>query len=241
MIHIPAPVSALLHDLSTQLPTILGRNLVGVYLYGSLTQNAFDPARSDVDCLVVTKRELSEAQFRRVNSWLVLETAANSWTERLQATFLIRDEVLTMGSRACLYQFGRLTRCGSDGNPIVWMNVLDSGVTLFGPPAVSFVPEVTLEIMFNALERELAYLREEISRKPDSEWRDVPSYRAYAVHTLCRILYSLEHGTVASKPRAASWALAGPGEPWSDIIGQACSSDSTEVIPLSRILKGLST
>ena len=46
---IPAQVSALLHDLTEALPTLLGENLVGIYLYGSLTQGAFNPERSDVE------------------------------------------------------------------------------------------------------------------------------------------------------------------------------------------------
>jgi hypothetical protein len=66
MAYIPTQVSALLQDLSAQLPVILGRNLVGIYLYGSLTQRAFNAKRSDVDCIVVTKRDLSDAQFRKV-------------------------------------------------------------------------------------------------------------------------------------------------------------------------------
>ncbi len=68
--HIPAKVSALLRELAAQLPVILGRNLFGVYLYGSLTQSAFDPRRSDVDCIVVTRRDMSDAQFRRLGEWL---------------------------------------------------------------------------------------------------------------------------------------------------------------------------
>ena len=45
-------------------------------------------------------------------------------------------------------------------------------------------------------------MKNEISTKPHSEWRDVPSYRAYAVLTLCRIFYTFKEGTVVSKPRA---------------------------------------
>jgi len=34
---------ALLKDLTEALPNLLGENLVGIYLYGSLTQGAFNP------------------------------------------------------------------------------------------------------------------------------------------------------------------------------------------------------
>src|ERR1044071_3144436 len=238
MAHIPSQVSALLHDVTANLPVILGKNLIGIYLYGSLTQRAFNPKRSDVYCIVVTRGDRNDAQFKRLNTWLVCAAESNPWTTRLQMQFLIKDEILTMNSRACLYQFGLLKRSGSDGNPIIWMNVLKSGVVLFGPRPESFVPAITPEILFQALEREVGYLREEIVENPQSEWRDVPSYRAYAVLTLCRILYSFNKGTIVSKPRAARWAIRCLPEEWNEIILQALDYNnagrSTD-IAISRI------
>src|SRR5437868_13847504 len=98
MARIPASVAALLQELTTQLPVLIGRNLVGVYLYGSLTQRAFDPQRSDVDLIVVTRRDLSAAEFKRLDAWLRRARAANDWFARVQMSFLIRDEVLTMNA-----------------------------------------------------------------------------------------------------------------------------------------------
>lgn len=99
---------------------------------------------------------------------------------------------------------------------------------------------ITPEILFQALEHEVAYLREEISEKPQSEWRDAPSYRAYAVLTLCRILYSFEHGIVVSKGRAACWALKHVPEEWGELILQAQETDDGKLspaIPLSRMAR----
>jgi predicted nucleotidyltransferase len=225
MARIPAEVSALLQELGTRLPAVLGKSLVGVYLYGSLTQNAFDPARSDVDCLVVTRRDLSDAQFRRLDAWLARLRESNPWASRLQTTFLVRGEVLRMNAKACHYQFGVLRRGGSDGNPIVWLNVLESGVRLYGESPESFVPEITPEILFEALRREVDYLREELSLKPQSEWRDMPFYRAYAVLTLCRILYTHAKGKVVSKPRAARWAVRNLPEGWRELVLRALAAD----------------
>ncbi len=240
MVSIPTQVSALLHDLTAQLPVIMGRNLVGIYLYGSLTQAAFNPKRSDVDLIVVTKRDLSDVQFRRLDAWLARSAESSLWVTRLQMLFLIKNKVLTMNSKACLYQFGLLKRSGSDGNPIIWMNVLESGVVLFGPRPESFVPLITPEILFEALGREVGYLREEISCQPESVWRDVPSYRAYAVLTLCRILYSFKKGTIVSKKRAARWAIKKLPEEWRDIILRALETDDGKrpgEISLPRIVQ----
>jgi predicted nucleotidyltransferase len=238
MARIPSLVSSLLDDLTTQFREILGRNLVGIYLYGSLTQAAFDPERSDIDCIVVTERDLSNAEFRKIRGWLSRAAQSNRWTLRLQASFLIKGKVLTNNSRACLYQFGKLTRYRSDGNPIVWMNVLKSGKILYGPSPRSLVAPITPRILFRALERELGYLRDEIVEKPDSKWRDVPFYRAYAVLTLCRILYSRKKGTIVSKIRASDWAMRYLPNQWNGLIRQALDSDAgrrSAPVPLVRI------
>jgi len=221
----PPEVHALLKDITVSLQNILGANLVGIYLCGSLTQNAFDPARSDIDCEVVIISELSEEQFAQTGEWLARLEKENAWAVRLQMQFLLRDEILAMDSKAYLYQFGKFTRCGSDGNPIPWKNILTSGITLYGLPPADFVPEITVKILHEALMRETGYLREEIEN-PASEWRDVPKYRAYAVLTLCRILYSHATGEVASKPVAAAFVMDSLPDELRKIIFQALSSDA---------------
>jgi hypothetical protein len=236
MPRIPALVSALLRDLTERLNDILGKNLVGIYLYGSMTQRAFNPGRSDVDCIVVMRWQMSAAHFTRIEGWLAGAAESNPWVARLQMQFLIRNKVLTMNAPACLFQFGVLKREGSDGNPIVWLNILKSGVILFGPPPETFVPPITCEIILHALKREAGYIREEISLNPASQWRDVPHYRAYAVMTLCRILYSFEKGTIVSKPQAARWAVKSLPAKFHKIIIQALHrDDDRNPIVLSRI------
>ena len=46
-------------------------------------------------------------------------------------------------------------------------------------------------------------------------------YRAYAVLTVCRILYSYRKGPIVSKPRAGRWAVKSLPEKWREIIQQA--------------------
>ena len=221
---VPAQAGALLKDLQNTLPLILGRNLVGIYLYGSITNSSFNPKRSDIDCIAVTKHRVSEAQFRKLEVWLAEMTKSNRWTTRLQMSFLPKNQILVSSEPSnltcCLYQFGVLRRCGSDGNPIIWLDHLRNGKALVGPPAKSFLPEITEEILSEALTLELGYLREEL-KSAKSEWRDVPMYRAYATLTICRILYTLEKGKVVSKPKAAGWAIENFDERWRGIIEQA--------------------
>ena len=200
--------------IAADLPEVLGANLVGIYLYGSAVDSTFVPDGSDLDCIVVTADALDSPTFHRLERWLADAAAQESTFARVQMSLLVRDRVLFDDPTACLFQFGALRRGGSDGNPIIWLDFFRRGFVLHGPDPRSFVPEVTPEILDAALLRELGYLREEFSAKPESEWRDRDSYRAYAVLTLCRILYTRATRQVASKADAASWAIAHtPGEP----------------------------
>jgi hypothetical protein len=111
MAQIPSSVAAVLEELTANLPRLLGRNSVGLYVYGSLTQRAFNRSRSDIDCIAVTQRDLSEAQFRKLGNWLEKSRQSNQSISRLQMSILIRDNLLTMDARCCHYQFG------PDGQP----------------------------------------------------------------------------------------------------------------------------
>jgi len=103
---------------------------------------------------------LSDTQFKKLDAGLKRAAKSNPWTTCLQILFLPRDDVLTMNAKACLYQFGKLDRSSSDGNPIVWMNILNSGIVLHGARPGTFVPKFTPESLYEALVREVGYLRE---------------------------------------------------------------------------------
>jgi len=51
-------------------------------------------------------------------------------------------------------------------------------------------------------------------------------YQAYAVLIMCRALYTLEKGTLASKPVSARWARVTLGKRWSDLIGWALTQQT---------------
>jgi len=46
-------------------------------------------------------------------------------------------------------------------------------------------------------------------------------YQAYAVLTMCRMAYTLQHGIVVSKPFAANWAKTNLDSRWHNLINEA--------------------
>jgi len=203
---IPNEFRAVADELTQILSEVFGSEFVGLYAYGSLLDESFVRGSSDLDCIAVTGGPIDDASFAQLGTRLDAAAREEADLSRVQMLCLVRDRVLEDDPSACLYQFGSLSRSGSDGNPIIWLDFFQRGARLHGPDARTFVPDVPRKMLHEALIREVSYLRDEISLKPESEWRDQPSYRAYAVLTLCRILYTHDTGSVISKSRAAEWA-----------------------------------
>jgi len=161
---IPQDLCDLLQQITTAFPAVLRENLVGIYLWGSLTYDAFDETCSDVDCIVVTSRDLDEREFSELGLWFNNMARQNRWVQRIDMRFVIDKEFLDKNSRCCgFYSYtGKLVRHGSDGNPIIWMNIRESGITLWGKDAKLIAPEISDECFDEALLVELEYLKQDL-------------------------------------------------------------------------------
>ena len=138
--NIPENLFVLLGEMADDFPTLLANNLVGIYLWGSLTYDGFDERCSDADLIVVTRRNINKREFSALEDWFAKQLKKNSWAEKLDMRFVIDGEFLDKTSRCCGYHFGKLTRHGSDANPIIWVNIAESGITLLGKPAKEIAP-----------------------------------------------------------------------------------------------------
>ena len=67
----PDPYKIQVNTFLEELQKVLGDDLVGVYLHGSLALKCFNPIRSDINLLVVSSQPLSSAQKRHLGSLLV--------------------------------------------------------------------------------------------------------------------------------------------------------------------------
>jgi hypothetical protein len=222
-IAVPRDLADLLREISTEFPAILHDNLVGIYLWGSLTYDAFDEACSDVDLVCVTRHDLDDRQFQELDQWFTSQHGRNRWAQRIDMRFVIDGEFLDKTSRCCgFYPYrGRLIRHGSDGNPIIWINVAQSGITLWGKDARLIAPQVSDQCLSDALLLELSYLKETLSSNVGDRSDRAFVCNAYAVLTACRILYSACHRALASKDTASGWAMNTTPPGWRAIIHSA--------------------
>ena len=205
---IPEALAELLRSIAADFPVILKDNLVGVYLWGSLTYGAFDERCSDVDAVGVTRRDLNDAEFSALEKWFSESAGSNPWTEKLDMRFVIDGEFLDKQSRCCGFHSGKLVRHGSDGNPIIWLNVGECGVTLWGEDAKQIAPAIADQCLNDALLLELNYLKEDLAKNVGDRSDRSFRHNAYAVLTACRILYTAFHRRIVSKAQAYDWAVA---------------------------------
>jgi hypothetical protein len=221
--NIPEDLSSLLQAMATDLPAILRGNLVGIYLWGSLTYDAFDETCSDVDCIGVTRRDLDEREFAELDEWFKNKAEQNRWVQRIDMRFVIEHEFLDKTSRCCgFYHYtGKLARHGSDGNPIIWLNIAQSGIRLWGKDAKLIAPHVSGQCLNDALLLELSYLKEDLTANAGDRSDKAFIHNAYAVLTACRILYSAYHRALASKDQAYRWAMETVPLMWRPVIDAA--------------------
>lgn len=221
--NIPKNLSQMLQAMATDFPTILGGNLVGIYLWGSLTYDAFYAGCSDVDCIVVTARDLDDREFSELDEWFKLKGEQNRWIKRIDMRFVIDREFLDKTSRCCgFYHYtGKLVRHGSDGNPIIWINIAQSGVTLWGKDAKLIAPHVSDQCLYEALLLELNYLKEDLNANIGDRSDKAFIHNAYAILTACRILYTAYHQKLTSKDEASQWAMQMVPPIWRSVIGTA--------------------
>jgi hypothetical protein len=219
--NIPANLKTLLGEMVNDFSSLLENNLVGIYVWGSLTYDAFDERCSDADLIVVTRRRINDKEFAVLEDWFAKQFEQNSWTVRLDMRFAIDGEFLDKTSVCCGYHFGKLVRHGSDGNPIIWLNIGNSGITLHGKPAHEITPDIPKQILTDALLLELEYLKEDLAANAGDNSDLAFFHNSYAVLTACRIFYTTHHNTLVSKDTAADWTLKQIPPEWQSVINTA--------------------
>ena len=85
----------------------------------------------------------------------------------------------------------------------------EQGVSVAGPPLRPMIDPVSPDEIREGVRGVLRGWWTSLLDNP--RWLRDGEYQAYAVLTMCRALYTLQHGTIASKPVSARWALAHVG------------------------------
>lgn len=219
-------VNQVIADLTRGISEVLGDQLVGLYLTGSLTYGDFDRGSSDIDYLAVLSHEIDDAQraaLIRVHS--DVGDRFPEWRERVEGSYVTQA---MLSSNEPPEQGRPYVNGGQFWNPdppygnewILNLYVLrDCGVALAGPDPKDLIGPVEIADVRAASKRDL--LDERVPTLDDPTIYDDPHQQAYTVLTLCRILHRNANDEVASKRVASSWVKDRYGEPWRSLVERA--------------------
>ena len=221
-------VNAVAHELLTNLHAILGAQLQGMYLVGSLALGDFHPQQSDLDLLIVTVGTLSDETFAALQELhRRFDQSASAWATRLDAVYIPQEivrEAFPTAARYPILEWPGLLALEplESGWPIQRYTLREYGVVVSGPDPSSLLGPVNPDDLRQASAAIVERWRDQAHR--DSEWiawlRE-PDNLTFVVLTLCRLLYTLEIGSVASKPAAARWVERTLPSLWSGPLGRA--------------------
>jgi len=213
----------LLREFVAHVQAILGDSFVGAYLQGSFAIGDAD-LQSDCDFIVVTRDAVTQEQEQALRELHdEIPTREGHWTHHLEGSYApMRDlETLEALGKQWLYidhgwrEMQWSTHCNTED--VRW-TLREHGVTLAGPDSRDLVCEVPGDV----LRRRMCQLVE--SFLPDLRtWisLEIAWAQRYAVTTLCRILYTLDTGEVASKRASLEWAKAALDPEWHGLLQQA--------------------
>ena len=191
-----ADINALLDLLLSRLRTILGDKLVGLYIFGSLVVGDFDYDSSDIDLLAATSTELDEEEVERLERMhKEIALREKMWDDRVEAAYISTEALRRYRSdyRHPLISPGEpFHMTEASANWIINRYVLrKKGIVLFGPPPETLVDPITREELLDALQEFIKEWREWIKH---TEVMRPRKYQAYAILTMCRVLYNVQTG-----------------------------------------------
>jgi predicted nucleotidyltransferase len=231
-------VDALIQELLHSVQRILGSHLIGLYLDGSLASGDFDQD-SDIDFVVVTDEPVSENVFLDLQAMHERIVAIDSpWALRLEGSYMsqsaLRHADLDQTPHPTIGWGSdeRLKMAGPDETWDIHRWVLrERGVTVVGPAPQTLIDPVSPDALRRAIRPLLCEWLPQILNNPQIIASN--DEQSYTVFSLCRILYSLQHGEVVSKHIAARWAQLILGEPWKSLIQRTWVARHNPNLPAS--------
>jgi len=214
-------VNVVLNALLAQVQTILGDYFVGLYLYGSLASGDFDPLRSDIDFVVVTTKQLPGKVIAALEELHRRLWASDlKWAAKLEGTYIPQNDLRRydpdVAPCPCVNE-GRFYLARHESDWVIQRHILrEQGVSVAGPPLRPMIDPVSPDEIREGVRGVLRGWWTSLLNDP--AWLRDGEYQAFAVLTMCRALYTFYHGTIASKPVSARWALATLDQRWIALI-----------------------
>lgn len=202
-------------------------NLVGVYLTGSLSYDAFEHGSSDIDLTVIVRRPVSQAELSSIELMHgEIETQFPEWSKRLECTYTPVEMLPSLlppeqGRPWYWGGTGEFFAEADYGNEWIINRyfLYEHGIALHGPEFRDLVGPVDMVEVQKACIRDL--YEEWKPKASNEEWRATYPYWHYLVLNLCRIVYTVCCASAGTKRAAATWVQETQGDRWRDLVDGA--------------------
>ena len=222
-----------LNRLTATLSDTLKDTLIGIYLHGSLAMAAFNPERSDLDCLVITRQALNIFTKARLAAFLL---ELSKQPHPIEISFLHFDQ-FNPWRHPCPFDFHYSEMWRStfqnelesenwqifdskdqvDPDLAAHIMVLNKrGRSLMGRPISELFANLPPQDYLDAIKSDVQESLKNISHNP-----------LYAVLNACRTCAFIQDGEVLSKKEGGEWALKTFPEAYHLLISKALDDYQT--------------
>lgn len=241
--YMPPKVVTCLEELVGSYQVVLGENLLGMYVHGSIAMNCFNEKSSDVDVLVVVQDKL-ETEARKALGKVHL-LLSDKYEQNIELS-VVTNSTLKHFIYPTPFEFHY-----SDDHKESFLNdsvelssdktdydlaahfviVKKHGITLLGEPAEKVFPDVSPKNYLDSIVRDSEWSANNILSGDDEGECFVPKY---AVLNFCRVLAFIKDDLITSKKTGAEWGINNLPTEFVPVINEAMQeyrvSDSSKPV-----------
>lgn len=188
----------------------LSKNLVGVYLHGSLAMGCFNPRTSDIDFFVVVNNSISKENSRKIAD-AVLELNDEMPNKKGIEFSIVLQGYLQPFTYPTPFEFHysefHQERYRTDANYLCGgfededlasqiAVAYERGITLYGPSLQEICEPIDRKYYVASIYYDVKDAQQNIFDNP-----------VYVVLNLCRVLYYLQEGVISSKQEGGEWGV----------------------------------
>lgn len=214
-------LNIVLQNLVVRSSATLKENFFGAYLVGSFAIGDFDE-HSDVDFVIVTNNEISDSELPLLQAMHAkIFDDGPKWARHLEGSYI--PQARLKAQPPPYRDFYYIDNCGRqlnlsqhDDSLVMYWVLREKGICLSGPPPMSFVKPVSPTDLNDEIRATMYKWGGELIAEPSkmkSRW-----YQSFAVISFCRMLQSLQTGTIESKLSGVRWGMKNLPEEWSELI-----------------------
>lgn len=219
----PGSVRKTLRELFSAVQSTVQDNLVGLYLYGSLAMDCYNPRSSDIDIIIVIKKKLLQGQRKKLIEYL---TAVCSKKKRIELSIVCEDVI--KNPRYPIMVDLHFEYWGDTFENELDKEILSNlyttrvrGFCVWGAPICNVFSEIPAEYHFRSVIEDIQHTRKYLHEIPERIGYDVT---VYWILSSCRILAFVREEKVFSKLEGGHWGIVNLPNEYHGLIRQALSS-----------------